>query len=297
MKINSLIKKVTRVVGGKLVENLDQDVVLKDQAYSASAFFKNEMTRENQDEQWIDLAMSAALKSKPGILIDVGANTGQTLIKALEIDKDRGYLGFEPQLDCCFYIEQFINRNHLDKHLLMPVGLSSQSGVMTLLKRQGDIDTTASTIEGFRPDKFYTTRQAIYVVKGDEVINDLDIDEISLIKVDVEGGELEVMEGLASTLENHKPFLFFEVLNHYLAATNEPIDQGTIDFRNGRHARLDSLLRDLGYAIYNILPGDRLKEVSKLEPEVSSDLRITDYMAVYKDFVDDFFNNYRAVDR
>ena len=47
------------------------------------------------------------------------------------------------------------------------------------------------------------------------------MESVCCIKVDVEGAELEVFEGFLNTIEKTKPFLIFEVLNHFLAVTGQ----------------------------------------------------------------------------
>ncbi len=84
--------------------------------YRTKVFFINRLALHEEHEPWMDAAYSAALNSKKGIFIDVGANTGQTLLKVLSFDRDREYLGFEPQLDCCYFIEKFIKENNLHTH-------------------------------------------------------------------------------------------------------------------------------------------------------------------------------------
>jgi FkbM family methyltransferase len=223
--------------------------------YKVKVFFINRLALSEEYEPWLDLAYKASLATKQGTFVDVGANTGQTLLKILSIEKTRSYIGFEPQIDCCFFIKNFINDNKLDTHTVLPVGLSNQNGVLELLKRNDNTDSTASTVDGFRPDKFYSIRENILVAKGDEVFEHLDLETISTVKIDVEGGELEVIDGLGIVIQSHKPIIIFEVLNHYLAVTGEALDDETIAFRNERNNRLAERLNRLGYHIFNILPG------------------------------------------
>jgi len=262
--------------------------------YRARGFYINQLTLHDRHESWLDSVYRAALRAKDGTFIDVGANSGQTLVKILSFDKSRQYLGFEPQLDCCFFIEQFIRQNDLRSHVILPVGLSNKTGVIDLLKRTNEADSTASTTQGFRPDDFYSFTQSIFVAKGDDVLAAIKPDRISTVKIDVEGGELEVIEGLQQTLRENAPFVFFEVLNHFLVVTGQAIDPETVEFREARIRLMEGMLRDIGYAIFNIRPEDRMKEISKIQPEVSADLRITDYVAVHEDHRHAFLDEYEG---
>lgn len=277
-----------------IARRIAKKVTIGDGRYYNKGFYFNRMSLDDWYETWLDAAYRAALEAKEGAFIDVGVNTGQTLIKILSLDMHRQYLGFEPQLDCCFYVDQFIRQNNLDTHTLLPIGLSNQTGVIPLLKRKSDSDATASTIEGFRPDEFYTTRQSICVSKGDDIIPTVGLQQISTIKIDVEGAELEVIEGLQQTLRKNRPFVFFEVLNHFLAVTGQRIAPEIIEFRESRNRRLETILRDIGYGIFNILPENRIIEISHIQPKVSSNLDITDYVAMHEDYRNAFLDKWEG---
>ncbi len=275
--------------------NSGKKIVIGGKRYSAKGLFFNRLSLiKKNHEEWLDAAYIAALKSKEGAFIDVGANTGQTLLKILSFDRNREYVGFEPQLDCSFFIGQFINANNLSTHTIIPIGLSNKSAILQLLKRYDITDATASTIEGFRPDEFYSAKQTIYVVKGDDVISQMSLKNIAIVKIDVEGGELEVIEGMRGVLRDHTPFVFFEVLNHYLAVTGQKLDEDTIKFRESRNNKMENILRENGYKIFNILPDNKIVEISKIQPIVSNDLKITDYVAVYSDYKDQFLQNFKG---
>ena len=276
------------------MHQLGMNFIIGKSTYKTKGIYLNRVTLKNEHELWLDSVYSAVFKAKSGIFIDVGANTGQTLIKVLSIDENIEYIGFEPQLDCCYFIEQFIKQNALHSHTILPIGLSSKSDVVHLLKRNTNADTTASIIDGFRPSDFYAYKQAIYVNKGDEIIDDLNLSEISTIKVDVEGGELEVLLGLNKTIVKFKPFIIFEVLNNFLTASGMKLDEENIKFRMNRVVQLESILFDANYQIFNILPGNKLVQVSNIKPLTTSDLEMTDYVAVHDDYRSAFVDLYEG---
>ena len=290
-KFFNKIKKLYSIISLQL----GRKVVIGNNIYRTKGIYLNRITLNDDHEPWLDLIYNAALAAKHGAFIDVGANSGQTLMKILSLDKNIEYVGFEPQLDCCYYIDQFIRKNSLSSHLILPVGLSNTSKVVLLFKRTDDMDTTASTVDGFRPTDFYSSKQAIYVTSGDKIISDINLSAISTIKIDVEGGELEVIDGLKNTFSEYKPFVIFEVLNNFLVVTDSELDKDTIKFRMNRIEKMENILRDAGYKLFNILPDDGLVEVSKIEPCVSNDLRITDYIAIHKDYRSNFFDKYKGM--
>jgi len=209
------------------------------------------------------------------------------MLKILALDMTRQYVGFEPQPWGCSLIQSFIEENSLKHHTILPIGLSNRNHLVKLYIKSGGFkcagyESMSSVVENFRPDSFYTSSQDVCVRRGDEVIAELKIPSISAIKIDVEGGELEVIEGFSDIIREKMPPIIFEVLNHYLALTGEKLDDQVIRFREGRVEKMESLLRGQGYQIYNVLPGNILKRVRKIQPRMSKDLSNTNYVAVSK---------------
>jgi FkbM family methyltransferase len=233
-------------------------------------------------EAWLDPVFQAALKCKPGVFLDVGVNLGQTMLKVLAFDQSRRYLGFEPQPACCFMVQRFIDENHLGNCRIVPVGLYNATRIVTLYGGSDDYSAMATVIDGFRPASFYSSHRCVSVRRGDDVLSEIDLGPVDIIKVDVEGGELEVFEGFSRTMQSTMPFLIFEVLNHFIVATGSELDEPTIQLRESRLEKMEWLIRGAGYEILNICPGSELRNVKKIVPLVSSDLSCTNYVAMAK---------------
>jgi FkbM family methyltransferase len=262
-----------------------KEIRVGDSTYQTKGFFVNALAAQDSDEPsepWLNAVYQTVLKCREGAFLDVGANVGQTMLKILALDKTRQYVGFEPQLSCCSLIQSFIEENNLKYHTILPLGLSNSNQIVRLYLRGGGHDSTASMIQNFRPNSFYTSYRYVCVRKGDELIAELRLPSISAIKIDVEGAELEVIEGLLDAIREKMPFIIFEVLNHYLAVTGEKLDARVIRFRESRIEKMEYLLTGQGYQIYNVLSRNVLKRVRKIQPTVSADMSITNYVAVSK---------------
>ena len=95
----------------------------------------------NEYEPHVALVISNILQRRRGVFIDVGANVGQTLFTLLRIDPKCSYLGFEPQVACCHYIEQFIEDNRLMPRVqIFPVALSSETGFLPFFSNSAQDD-------------------------------------------------------------------------------------------------------------------------------------------------------------
>jgi FkbM family methyltransferase len=270
---------------------LGRTITLGDKTYRMKGFFINRLASKDSTkltEPWLDDVYQTVLRCREGAFLDVGANIGQTMFKILSLDSSRQYIGFEPQVACCFLIQHFLEENHISDYAILPVGLSNKNGTVKLYLRGGNYDSAASMVKNFRPESFYTAHHYVCVRKGDELIAELQVTSVSAIKIDVEGAELEVIEGLRNIIREKMPFIIFEVLNHFLVITGEKLDDQHIRFRESRIQKMEDILRQMDYVILNVRPGNCLKNVHKIVPPSSADLSVTNYIAVSKLDLDSF---------
>ena len=157
------------------------------------------MGRDNLDparEWWLDRHYRAILAASPqAVVLDVGANVGQTLLRIKALSPNQAYVGFEPNPFCCFYLNQLISANDFSNCRIVPVGLGEEPEIVPLYK-SSSTDPAASTVKNFRPSEHYTAEVPVAVFDGDRALKALGISSVCLIKVDVEGGELEALRGL-----------------------------------------------------------------------------------------------------
>lgn len=255
-------------------------VIISKRRYKTPKHWRFQYRFNLKREHSLDGLLKMILDYKPGTLIDVGANIGQTLVKLLSIDSTRHYIGFEANLACAFTVEQFIAANALNHCRVVPLGLSSRPGSLELLMRTEEATASASLVKGFRPEGFYSVRKSVYVITGDSFIESLGVPAISLIKIDVEGAELEVIEGLRGSMRKYKPFIMFEVLPHYLVITNEGLDAKTTEFRNNRLRQLESIFREEAYVLFQIISKHHIQQIRTIEPGFEATLAASNYLAV-----------------
>jgi FkbM family methyltransferase len=191
---------------------------------------------------------------RTGVFVDIGVNIGQTLTKVLGIDRNRAYLGLEPQISCCYNIEQFLRLNELHNATVLPIALSDCNRMLTFYAN-GEFDEMAGLIgegdECGAPGK----RKASFVPAriGDEVLNELGITEICAVKIDVEGAELSVIRGLVKTLSSRHPSVIFEVLPNFFGITERIMHtQAECLKREASAKAIFELLSSLGYDIFQI---------------------------------------------
>lgn len=185
--------------------------------------------------------------NKDWTVIDVGANIGQTLIKIKSIDKEINYLGFEPNPVCINYLYKFIDRNNLKNTIVFPAGISDKSQLLTFYYyNDSDSDPAASIIPGYCTDSSIWKKNFVPVFNINEVTDVTAIPRIHLIKIDVEGAELEVLSSCKEIIMKHRPFIIIEILPVY---TSENV------LRRERLEKTEALIRQLNYKILLIKKG------------------------------------------
>lgn len=171
---------------------------------------------DNHEPHIFDILKILVDNQPNSILIDVGANIGQTLLKFATLGgKDCNYVGFEPNIDAACYVEKLIEKNGFKNSIIIPAALGKTSRFAELLvSSRISVDPGASLNPDIRDPSFYRSKKYVQVLNGDEILKALDLQrEKMIIKIDVEGFEVEVVEGLRRTLEESRPIIIMEILS------------------------------------------------------------------------------------
>ena len=194
-------------------------------------------------EPWMIYLLNKLLK-EDGMFIDVGVNVGQTLINLKALDPERRYVGFEPNPACVFYVNELIKQNRFQNCTIFPIGLFTQDSVLSLdLFADNQTDQAASLIANYRPGQKIYSRIYVPVFRFESVSSLLNIDNVGIIKIDVEGAELEVIKSLSRIIRDYRPIILLEVL---------PIRFNENVFRKNRQEELEQIFNDMNYIIFRV---------------------------------------------
>jgi FkbM family methyltransferase len=155
--------------------------------------------------------MCALVKDKNGMALDIGANIGNhSLFFSKHFD---AVVAFEPVPNNCLLLKANLFLNQTQNITLIEKALSNTNTKMGIDK--GNSRNTNNTIsELSKKDEDATNQIMIDVAVGDEVIETLNLKQkINLIKIDVEGHEPFVVEGLRRTITTHRPIVYWEAFN------------------------------------------------------------------------------------
>lgn len=222
------------------------------------------MSNFSDPESW----MSEILKkigSEKLVLIDIGVNVGQTLLKWKSLFPNAGYVGCEPNEACISYVEKLIKENNFTNCKLIDAGISEKSGDGVLYMLGNDRgDSSASIIKDFRANE---TR------KGMEVrlttFAELKLAACDILKIDVEGAELGVVQSLFHT--KLRPVIVIEILPVY---SDQNIG------RMKRQMSLEKLMHENEYKIFRIVKGEAVKLESLSEIGIHDRMDWCDYVMV-----------------
>lgn len=135
---------------------------------------------------------------------DVGANHGYfTLILGKLVGDSGTVVAFEPEPETLRQLEKNIKSNNLDNVKIVPTALSNSSG----RSKMHISDRTASGVSHLVYDQDQEDNEMIVeveVTRGDTLVNNDSVAVPNFIKIDAEGFELEVLQGLEATLDNQE---------------------------------------------------------------------------------------------
>lgn len=138
-------------------------------------------------------------------IIDVGANIGFTTLKMAQIANNGNVIGFEPDpLNYSRCVVNF-NQNSLPNARVLNLGLGNQETNLNLEIR------TPSNRGGNRMSIHQAEGISVPVKTLDHQFQQLNIPAVNLIKIDVEGFELKVLQGAEQVIKKFKPILFIEL--------------------------------------------------------------------------------------
>lgn len=235
-------------------------------------------------EIWMGQCLDAFIRSKQGCVIDVGVNVGVYLVKLKVLRNDIEYIGFEPNAVCNYYTNELIRINKFKKARVLPVALSDELNVKTLYASKLGDKTASLVVETKNGSASLEYSSDIVTVEGDVFIKMLGVKEIAVIKVDVEGAELIVLNGLIKTIEEFRPFFYIEVW------ANSEKDAESVE----RISQIYKLITSRDYTIIGV-NSDRKLELVK-SPDDIFEQNDPNYMFVPNELVERFMTNVGMID-
>ncbi len=145
---------------------------------------------------------------KPGyVFIDAGAYHGWYSLVASTVVGDSGLvLAFEPNPDAYAILTRNLMLNARRNIQIFNFALSDSEGSVTLYRGPDDeVASSLSRVPGWKGEEQVMARRLT------DVLEELDVRRVDVMKVDVEGAEASVLRGALGTLQESNPLVVFEV--------------------------------------------------------------------------------------
>lgn len=146
----------------------------------------------------------------PGdVVYDIGANLGFfSLVAARLVGPAGRVFAFEPAPDNAEAIRRNAELNLLTNIVVIPRAVFSRSGSARL---QVVDDQSWSRLEEFGEHPDTERVLEVETVTIDELVGSGELPPPALVKIDVEGAELAVLEGMRATIDEHRPAIVCEL--------------------------------------------------------------------------------------
>lgn len=180
-------------------------------------------------------------------ILDIGTNVGDVAMHLAQKASISGQvIGFEPDPINFKRVSQNLALNSFSNIQILNIGLGESEGtfyVKTPDEHNAGMTRITQDISGHK----VTIKRLDYV----ETIQNLS--KINLIKMDIEGYEMNALKGGIETLKKHKPILFIELDNNNL------IDQ------NSSAIELVAFIEQLGYKIHHAVTNQPIASSDNLD--------------------------------
>jgi len=161
------------------------------------------------------------------VFYDVGANIGwYSMLAARAVGPSGGVLAFEPSVLNAAYVQQNAAVNHFANVTVICAALTDRDGWVSFLdkgnmqSRLDKDDFDAQAERRARKDQKVKGNRPVPATTLDSWLAQTGQPPPTLVKIDVEGGELGALRGMAQTLEQHGPTLVIELHNTALVVAD-----------------------------------------------------------------------------
>jgi FkbM family methyltransferase len=187
--------------------------------------------------------------------IDVGANEGMISILAARLVSANGrVIAFEPNPKPRTIFQANVSKNSISNITIEPVALGRSDADMTL--HVPAINTGEGSFAAPEYSRNDLTTLQVPVANGD---GRLATETPSIIKIDVEGFELEVLRGLEATLQRCKPVVITEIVPDHLHRLNTS------------PAAVSQFMKSLGYSPRRLGLSGKTLNLSREWPDAAGD--------------------------
>lgn len=172
---------------------------------------------------------------------------------------------------------ELIKINQIKNAELIPFGIAEKNGVEVLHFFDGDGSDSAASIISTHNDES-KIKKTIYVpvANCETIAQKVNLSNTGIIKIDVEGAELEVLNSMSTLIKETQSFIILEVLPPYSAENRQRVD---------RQEKIFEFIKAQDYLLYRIeINSNNHLDGFKLMPnfEIHGNMHQTNFVLVPK---------------
>lgn len=193
----------------------------------AQIIYKNQtLVKYKKSFEYSTLELFSALIKKGDVILDVGANSGLYSIFYSKLTGAEGKIyAFEPDPGTHSMLKKNLELNNCSNVKIYDFALSDKESKIEMMSysieeinlKEND---SFKYIKEVPADKITTGAGYISAYRLDDIEEFRNLPRIDIIKIDVEGAELLVMEGSRKTILKYKPVIIFELSGRWTARFN-----------------------------------------------------------------------------
>lgn len=218
-------------IGGKIFLDIDESQMMRARIEGTYEPFKTRMV-----QRLLQAGMT---------YVDIGTNKGYFALLAARLLHGTGQvLAFEPEPWNCQCVRRSIEANAYTNIRLFELAVGDANKAVSL--HLGNKSGWHSLLQNLHQCGQGTTEVQQRCL--DSILDELEVDQVDLIKIDVEGAELRVLEGARETLTRNQDVALLMDLHPYLGTSSVAVC---------------NILQDLGFQLYEMQPPHRPLVVSE----------------------------------
>lgn len=149
----------------------------------------------------------------PGmVFLDVGAHHGvYSIVAAKKLGANGTVVAFEPSSREYRRLRLHLRMNRLKSVRTEPLALGSAAATRTFFEVTSGDTTRGGLQPPASPDR--VSKTSVDTIRLDDYVSQLQLKRVDLVKLDVEGGERDVLQGASLVLTKFRPIFICEVLD------------------------------------------------------------------------------------
>lgn len=167
---------------------------------SINRFYENRNHHARTNGEFMVLKRISSLN--PSVIFDVGANIGDYAELARQACPQAKIYSFEPVESTFKELEGNLLKKKIENVTAIKKGLYREDKLITINIYPGHEHASLHDLKGVSYSAI--DKNTIEVVNGDNLIKDLSLDSIDLLKLDIEGAEMDALQGFKNAFRNQK---------------------------------------------------------------------------------------------